>query len=226
MRIGVIGNAALDCTGRLAEAAGLAALIKEAGADTAYAGLIDDGSTGARIRDLLEESGVDASRLAVSQSPAIALGDYIDVAELFAMDAVVIVVSDFRLHRFLVDLPVHTTPNARLIGLLSHLIVQPLADALEVTLLHDLVVATDAEIALLTKIEDRTRAIDDFQQRMVGANLRSAAIFRANDDSVIVTKSERWKGPVDSFYQLAARAAVTFARRDPWTDVFTADGNA
>ena len=145
------------------------------------------------------------------------MGDQIDVAGLFAMDAVLIAVSDFRLHRFLVDLPVHTTPNARLIGLLSHLTAHPSPEALEITLLHDLVIATTREIQALASTE---APIEEIQRRMIGSTLRGAAIFNPGGCSSIVTKTERFDGRAPDFDRFVAAVSVAFARRDPWPAAF------
>ena len=220
VRIGVIGNAALDASGQLGGGARIAALIQEAGAETAMVGLIGNGPTGASIIAQLQTAGVDVSRLTVSAMPAITLGDQIDVAGLFAMDAVLIAVSDVKLHRFLVNLPVHTAPNARLIGLLPHLAAKPGAEALEIALLHDLVIATASEIQALTQAEDASHAIDKIQRRMIGSNLRTAAISDCDNQAWIVTKTERFTGPISDFEAFVVSACTVFAARDPWPDVF------
>jgi len=223
VRVGVIGNAGLDGSGQLRDAARLAALIQTAGAQTTLAGLIESGPVGESIKAQLVAAGVDISNLAISDKTAIALGDQIDVAGLFAMDAVLIGVSDFKLHRFLVDLPVHTAPNARLIGLLSHLAASPCAGALEIALLHDLVIATVAEIQVLVGTGDASAAIDEFQRRMPGSNLRTAAIFAADGQSSILTKNDRFVGNATEFENFAADVSVAFAARAPWAEVFNRD---
>jgi hypothetical protein len=216
-RIGVIGDAVLNDAGEVAGAAHLAALISYAGAETAFVGLVDARPNGTSIRNQLAAVGVDVSRLAISERPVIAMGDQIDVAGLFAMDAVVIAVSDFRLHRFLVDLPVHTAPNARLIGLLSHLASNPSPEALEITLLHDLVIATAPDIQALVQSE---APIEELQRRMIGSTLRSAAIFNPGGCSSIVTKSERFEGRAADFDRFVAAVSIAFARRNPWCEAF------
>lgn len=217
VRIGVIGNAALDPSGGLAGAPRLAVLIQQAGAEAAFAGLIEDGPSGCSIKEQLNAAQVDVSRLAISDKPAITLGDQIDVAGLFAMDAVLIAVSDFKLHRFLVDLPVHTAPNARLIGLLPHLAAEPGPEALQIALLHDLVIAILPEIQTLTQTD---AAIEEIQRRMIGSNLRTAAIVGPGGQACVVTKSERFTGRAPDFDRFAAAASVVFAARAPWPNVF------
>ena len=218
VRIGVIGNAALDDSGNVTGPARLATLVRRAGAETAFAGLIEDGPAGAAVLRTLRAEGIDVSRMEASGSPVIRMGDPIDIAGLFAMDSVVIAVSDLKLHRFLVDLPVHTSPNARLIGLLSSLAAHSRPEAIEIALLHDLVIATSGEIEALTGAAGEEAAIGEMQRRMSGANLRTAAILGRDGAFLIVEKSERFTGNGTSFDEFAAAVVVAFAKRAPWTD--------
>jgi sugar/nucleoside kinase (ribokinase family) len=220
VRIGVIGDAGLDTSGELTAAARLAALIQWFGAQAALAALVPDDSRGDAIRAMLHAAGVDLSRVEASPQPSLKMGDLVDVAGLFGMDAVLIAVSDPRLHRFLVDLPVHTAPNARLIGLLDHLAASSEADAWETVLRHDAVVATVPELSNVTGTNDAACALEAVQRAMIGHNLRTAAILGEDGAAWIIEKSQRTEGSASSFDRLAAAVTVVFAARRPWSDVF------
>ena len=219
-RIGVIGNAGIDDSGELLGAAKLASMIRSRGAQTALAALIPDDQRGDTITWRLGRSGVDVSRVERSSEPCLKMGDLIDVAGLFDMDAVLIAVSDPRLHRFLADLPVHTAPNARLLGLVDHLAESSEADACETVLRHDAIIATASQLCRLTGANQTPSALDVVQGTMIGHNLRMAAIWDEEGAAWIVEKTERAPGKSVDFDRFAAAATVVFAARRPWGDVF------
>lgn len=225
-RIGVIGDARVDASGRLRGAARLALLIQAMGARVALATLVSDDEAVRKIRSALQEAGVDATRVETSSKPTLAMGDQIDVPGLFGLDAVLVAVSDFRLHRFLVDLPVHTAPNARLIGTLPHLARLATDEAREVMLAHDLIIANEDELRRLTATQTDAEAVDWIQHAMTGKNLRAAALRSSNGQAAIVTRTDRVAGLSDDFDRFAASVTVTFARRDPWERVFTLAASA
>jgi hypothetical protein len=219
-RVGVIGNAGLDASGDMLGAAKLASLIQGLGAQAALASLVPEDENGDTIMQRLSRSGVDVSRVERSPEPWLKLGARIDVAGLFNLDAVLIAVADPRLHRFLVDLPVHTAPNARLIGLLDHLAGSSEPDALETVLRHDAVVATGAQLANVMRTDETARALDVVQEAMIGHNLRMAAILNDDGAACIVEKMKRAVGISASFDRFAAAVAVVFAARRPWSEVY------
>jgi hypothetical protein len=220
VRIGVIGDANIDASGELLGAAKLASLIQSLGAQAALAALVPDNQRGEAIKANVHDQGVDVSRVEPSSKPSLTMGDRIDVAGLFDMDAVLVAVSDPRLHRFLVDLPVHTAPNARLIGLLANLAQTSKTDAWETVLRHDAVIAATAQLASVTGVSEKASALDAIQRAMVGNNLRVAAIRDDDGAAWIIEKTERWAGETGSFDRFAAAMTVVFAARRPWCDAF------
>jgi sugar/nucleoside kinase (ribokinase family) len=220
VRIGVIGDAAMAGDGRLLGAAGLAARIQEFGDNAALAALVPANDQGAVIRAKLTAAGVDISRVESSERATLRLGDRIDVAGLFDMDAVLLAVSDPRLHRFLVDLPVHTAPNARLIGVIDHLAAHVDSESWETAMRHDAIMATLPDIQAITGECDANRALDQLQRAMTGHNLRAAAVIDPRGAATILTKTDRVSGAADSFERFAAATTVVFARRDPWSEAF------
>ncbi|MBN9011586.1 MAG: hypothetical protein J0H25_00735 [Rhizobiales bacterium] len=222
VRIGVIGNAAIHPSGNLLGSAGLAVLMRSFGAKVALAALVPDDQRGVAIMAKLRASGVDMSRVETSPQPRprLKMGDLIDVAGLFDMDAVLVDVSDPRLHRFLVDLPVHTAPNARLIGLLGRLADVGATDAWETVLRHDAVIASALELATVVGANLTAGFLDDIRRAMMGHNLRMVALLDRNCSASIIEQSGRISGEACAFDRFAAAVTVVFAARRPWTDVF------
>lgn len=218
-RIGIIGDAGLGSDGELIGAARIAEIVQDFGARAALAALAPSDANGDQLLARLQRRGVDVSRIERSNRSALAMGDYIDVAGLFAMDAVLIAVSDARLHRFLVDLPVHTSPNARLAGLIDRLVCSRTPDAIETVLRQDMAIGSDSAWLRLLDVESIEEGKARIRAMMTGANLR-AAVWHADRAASIVTKDERLDGEVGDAVQFIARALVAFARRAPWPSLF------
>jgi ribokinase len=105
-----------------------------------------------------------------------ARGETIDIEGLFGADVCLIDTDDMALFRFLADLPVHTLPNAKLVGTLSYL------SASHATAFSDILPRLDGFVGSRrdagriwgeTKLPALVRAI---QRTMWGSNLRCAAI--------------------------------------------------
>lgn len=191
-------------------AVGLARL----GAHVSLAGFVGDDATGEKVRSMLNEEGVDTrwigtrpgertdrSTIIVSHAPPertllwhqgahIVHGDRLDITAIFDHDLVILDVGDVTLRRFLLDLPAHTAPRARLLGPLGHLS-RSGPETLELTLRHDAVVGTERELCRITEVATIDAALSTLQQRMRGANLRIAAITRAEQGCIILTPNAR-----------------------------------
>lgn len=187
------------------------------GTHVALAGFIGDDATGERVKAILAGHEIDTgwvqtrtgdrtdrSTIIVSRDPPertllwhrgahIVHGDRLDVAAIFDHDLVILDVGDVALRRFLLDLPAHTAPRARLLGPLGHLSRGP--DALTLALRHDAVVGTERELRLITGTETLDQALTLLQNRMRGENLRLVAITRAAHGCVIVTPETRTAYP-------------------------------
>ena len=73
-------------------------------------------------------------------------GDRLDVAGLFGGDVLVVDVADVSLRRFLLDLPAHTVPTARILGPLTYLANENLPDAFDLALRHDAIVSNERDL--------------------------------------------------------------------------------
>ena len=177
---------------------------------------------GVAIRDALAAEGVDTAWLAIRpdqrtdlativvsddppdrtiywhQGAQLVRGDRLDVEGLFGHDVVVLDVVDAPLRRFLLDLPAHTVPRARLLGPLNYLADPNLPDAFDLALRHDVVVGSERDLLRLTgtwTLGDGTTAL---QHRMRGANLRAAVVTRGAAGCRIVSREEAWQLPAFS----------------------------
>ncbi len=122
-------------------------------------------------------------------------GDRLDIAGLFDNDVVLLDVDDPPLRRFLVDLPAHTAPAARLLGTLTYLVDSGMPDALDVALRHDVLVGNEREAIALTGATSSNDMLARLQRQMVGANLRAAIVTRGKAGATAITQCERWDVP-------------------------------
>ncbi|MBA2518322.1 MAG: carbohydrate kinase family protein [Chloroflexia bacterium] len=189
------------------------------GARAAIAAAIGDDEEGATIRRVLTAAGVDTSWLIaraggrsnratiiVSDEPlertifwhegaGLRHGDRLDIAGLFDQDVLVLDVGDAQLRRWLLDLPAHTQPRARLLGTLSYLADPDLPDALDLVLRHDAVVGNEADFLAITGTWTLSDAESAIQSRMRGANLRVAIVTSGPAGCRIVTEDLRLRLP-------------------------------
>jgi ribokinase len=189
------------------------------GATVAIRAVVGDDEPGRRLRAALDAAGVDttwltvsptdptdAATVIVSSNPRdrtiywhrgahLVRGDRIDVAALFAHDVVLLDVDDHPLRRFLLDLPAHTLPTARLLGSLSYLDDPDLHDAFDLLMRHDAVVGNARELIAITGARDLDDAIARVRVRMRGENLRAAVVTRGAAGSLAVTVDQCWETP-------------------------------
>ncbi len=199
--------------------ANTAVALARLGAVVTIATVVGDDADGQAIRRSLEAENVDTrwigvrrgqrsdgATVVVSREPPdrtiywhhgaqLARGDRLDIAGLFDHDAVVLDVVDVPLRRFLLDLPAHTSPRARLIGLLTYLADPAIHDGFDLALRHDVVVGSERDALAVTGTWSVSDATAAFQSRMVGANLRAAVITRGETGCRVVTLSDSWQLP-------------------------------
>jgi len=226
-----------------------AAMLARLGAHVSLAAYVGDDADGEALRAAMIAAGVDVAWLrtragtrtdgatiVVSRTPPertilwrpgaqLVRGDRLDVAALFAHDLVLLDVADAPLRRFLVDLPAHTAPGARLLGTLTYLADAGLPDALEIALRHDAMTGNDRQLLALVGAETLDDALALVRTRLVGNNLRTWVVSRGAAGCSIVTPTERWDVPAfpveavdttgagDAF---AAGIAYGMARRWDW----------
>ena len=222
------------------------------GAQVGIATAIGDDERGALVRRSLEKEGVDTGWLAlksgqitdlatviVSQQPLertifweqgaqLVRGDQFDIAGLFSGDVLVVDVADVPLRRFLLDLPAHTVPTARILGPLTYLANEDLPDAFDLALRHDAIVSNERDLLDVTGTWTLSDAVKALQNRMRGATLRAALITRGPEGCRVVTETESVNIPAfavdvidptgagDAF---VAGVAWGMAQRWPWPDV-------
>jgi sugar/nucleoside kinase (ribokinase family) len=222
------------------------------GAQVAIATAIGDDERGASLRHSLEEAGIDTGWLTVKaglktnlatvivsrqplertifweQGAQLVRGDRLDIAGLFGGDVLVVDVADVSLRRFLVDLPAHTVPTARILGPLTYLADNDLSDAFDLALRHDAIVSNERDLLKVTGTWTLSDAVTALQSQMRGADLRAALITRGAEGCRVVTETKSLNVPAfsvdvvdptgagDAF---VAGVAWGMARRWPWPEV-------
>jgi sugar/nucleoside kinase (ribokinase family) len=189
------------------------------GVHVSLVSLLGDDNEGQQIRVMLDREGIDSrwvgtrsneatdrSLVVVSreerertiywtQGARLKKGDPLDIAAIFGHDLVFLDVDDMPLRRFLVDLPAHTNPGARLLGAMTYLADSGEPDAWEIALQHDILVGNERELLALTgktKVDDALACV---QSSMSGANLRACVVSRGAGGAVAVANSNRWDSP-------------------------------
>ena len=222
------------------------------GAEVGFATAIGDDERGRLVLANIEAMGIDTrwvtvkpgqiSTLAtviVSREPLdrtifvetgaqLVRGDRLDIAGLFGGDMLVLDVADVSLRTFLLDLPAHTVPTARILGPLNHLANKGLLNAFDLALRHDAIVSNEPDLLEVTgtwTLGDATAAL---QHRMRGAQLRAVFITRGGEGCRVVTETESVTIPAftvevidptgagDAF---AGGVAWGMAQRWDWPDV-------
>jgi sugar/nucleoside kinase (ribokinase family) len=212
-----ITREALGCPGgtTLNSAVSLARL----GVKVSLVSMLGDDHEGHQIRELLDHEGIDSQWVATSELKAtdrslvivsreerertiywtqgarLKKGDPVDIAAIFGHDLVVLDVDDMPLRRFLVDLPAHTNPSARLLGAMTYLADSGEIGAWEIALRHDILVGNERELLALTGRTTLDDALAYAQSCMPGANLRACVVSRGANGAVAATKSNRWDSP-------------------------------
>lgn len=222
------------------------------GARASLVAAIGDDEEGDSIREVLREAGVDTSWLVVRpgertdratiivsdvpqertilwhQGAALVRGDRLDITSLFDQDVLVLDMADAGLRRWLLDLPAHTQPRARLLGTMNYLANPDLVDAFTLLLRHDVVVGNIKEVLAITGTWTLSDAETALQRRMRGENLRVAIITSGPVGCRVITEDQRVRIPAfrvpvvdptgagDAF---AAAVAYGMALRWDWTRV-------
>lgn len=189
------------------------------GASVAIATAIGDDERGRLVREGLEREGVgtewltvkpgevtDLATVIVSSEPLertifweqgaqLVRHDRLDIAGLLGGDVLVVDVKDAPLRRLLLDLPAHTVPTCRILGVLTYLANEGLHDAFDLALRHDVIVAKERDLLDVTGTWTVADAVTALQHRMRGQTLRAALITRGDEGCTVVTETERHRVP-------------------------------
>lgn len=189
------------------------------GADVGLATAIGDDDRGELVRAGLAAEGIDTSWVTVKpgevtdlatvivsrepldrtifweQGAQLRRHDKLDIFGLMSGEVLVVDVGDAPLRRFLLDLPAHTVPNAQLLGSLTYLANEQLADAFDLALRHDAIVTNVRDLQDVTGTWTLSDATTALQHRMRGANLRAALVTLGAEGCHVVTETERKRVP-------------------------------
>jgi ribokinase len=195
------------------------AALAKLGAEVSIRALVGEDDQGRQLRAAMEATGANVDWLTVTegqptdgatvivshdppdrtiywhQGARLVRGDRIDIPALFAHDVVLVDVDDPPLRRFLVDLPAHTLPAARLLGSLTYLDDAGIPDAFDLMMRHDVIVGNRRELISITEAADLDGAIERVRARMRGENLRAGVVSLGAEGAVAFTFDCRWDYP-------------------------------
>lgn len=172
------------------------------GAQVDFISTVGNDESGRQLLEHLAAAGVDISRVGIStdtptdhttvittrdpanrtlfwQQGAIPrLGDRLDIDRLFTRQLVLLDSVDPGLRRFLIDLPVHTFPDVKILVPMTYVIDFPGRDEFESIIRCDALVGSEHELKTLTGVDSLRTAIAAMQRQMRTANVRQVAITR------------------------------------------------
>jgi ribokinase len=122
-------------------------------------------------------------------------GDRIDIDRLFTRQLVLLDSVDPLLRRFLIDLPVHTFPNVKILVPLTYVVDFPGEDELDSIVRCDALVGSEHELLALTRCDSLDSGITFLQEWMRVSNLRCAAITLGGRGSVAIDAERRFDIP-------------------------------
>ncbi len=125
-------------------------------------------------------------------------GHQIDIDRLFTRDLVILDSVDPLLRRFLIDLPVHTYPNARILVPLTYVVDFPGNDELDSVVRCDALVGSAHELGHLTGCDSLEAAIASIQSRMRVSNLRSVAVTLGAEGALAFDAERTYRAPAVS----------------------------
>lgn len=180
---------------------------------------VGDDEVGARLVDALTRRGVDCSGVKVDpsvptdQTTVISSavppdrtifwrqgalprrGDRIDIDRLFTRDLVLLDSVDPLLRRFLIDLPVHTYPDVKILVPMTYSVDFPGIDEFDSVARCDALVGSAQELLALTGSDSLDTAIDTMRARMRVSNLRSVAITFGSEGALAFDVEHLFRTP-------------------------------
>lgn len=122
-------------------------------------------------------------------------GDRIDIDRLFTRDLVLLDSVDPLLRRFLIDLPVHTYPDVKILVPMTYAVDFPGADELESIVRCDALVGSAHELQQLTDSDTLEKAIGEMQAHMRVSNLRQVAVTLGERGALAFDATQVFESP-------------------------------
>ncbi len=210
-------SSALELPGGTSANAAAAAV--SLGARVEFISAVGDDAIGRRLLDTLTCAGIDCSRVRIDpdrptdQTTVITSehppdrtifwregaiprrGDRIDIDRLFTRDLVLLDSVDPLLRRFLIDLPVHTYPDVKILVPMTYVVDFPGADEFHSIVRCDALVGSAQELRQLTGSGSLDEAIVTMQVTMRVANLRSVAVTLGADGALAFDAERVYRSP-------------------------------
>ena len=215
----IVSSALEGPGGTSANAAAAAAAL---GAQVELITAVGDDPTGTQLLAALNNIGIDCSRVKVDpESPTDQTtvitsaappdrtifwrqgaiprrGDRIDIDRLFTRDLVVLDSVDPLLRRFMIDLPVHTYPDVKILVPMTYVVDFPGADELDSVIRCDSLVGSAKELRQLTGHNSLDDAISAMQGKMRVSNLRSIAVTLGAEGALAFDAERTYRSPAYS----------------------------
>jgi bifunctional ADP-heptose synthase (sugar kinase/adenylyltransferase) len=122
-------------------------------------------------------------------------GDRIDIDRLFTRDLVLLDSVDPLLRRFLIDLPVHTYPDVKILVPMTYVVDFPGDDELDSVIRCDALVGSVHELCELAGTDSLEESIAYMQSRMRVSNLRSVAVTLGADGALAFDAERVYQSP-------------------------------
>jgi ribokinase len=230
-------TSALECPGGTSANAAAAAAALGARVDLISA--VGNDAVGKLLLDALSDFGIDCSRVKIDpdsptdrttvitsanppdrtifwrQGAFPRRGDRIDIDRLFTRDLVLLDSVDPLLRRFLIDLPVHTYPEVRILVPMTYVVDFPGRDELDSVTRCDALVGSALELRQLMNCDDLDDAIAAMQEQMRIANLRSVAVTLGTEGALAFDSDRIYRSPA-----LAVEVADTTGAGDAFAGAF------
>lgn len=129
------------------------------------------------------------------QGAAPRMGDRIDIDRLFTRQLVLLDSVDPALRRFLIDLPVHTYPDVKILVPMTYVVDFPGRDELDSIVRCDGLVGSEAELLALTACASLEAAVSSLQGKMTVSNLRCAAVTLGSRGAIAFDADQVWEIP-------------------------------
>jgi sugar/nucleoside kinase (ribokinase family) len=199
--------------------ANAAAAAASLGARVELISAVGDDPAGHRLREALGNANIDCSRVKIDsaeptdQTTVITStvppdrtilwrkgaiprrGDRIDIDRLFTRDLVLLDSVDPLLRRFLIDLPVHTYPDVKILAPMTYVVDFPGDDELASVVRCDALVGSAQELRRLAASDSLEESIAIMQARMRISNLRAIAVTLGKDGALAFDAERVYRSP-------------------------------
>ena len=166
-----------------------------AGCDVRYVGTRTGELSDSGVIVVSGRDGATDRTIFWQQGARLRMGDVLPIDDLFSHDLIILDVDDPQLRRFIVNLPMHGSPRAQILGTLTYLAELLPADGFEIALRYNYLIGNERELRYVTQMNTTDAALDCLVARMMTADTRFAAISLGARGCVVSTPDQRYHVP-------------------------------